>query len=231
MQSPKSPGDASGGSILQHRIGLRRRVWHHRPAGCPEKEVQLLHFQTLHIQLLYVGFRTKARPCLREEGQLMRFVCLFVGVCLLIQAASNGWQWYGHGTAEAEAISGSQRQLLVAAGMALLGSGCIAAGIAARKEAGLEGFFCGLLGGPVGVVLAMFIDNRPKCPHCSARMSVKATYCRHCQIRRPPKPSLVPDKERLNPDGLRNSDYREKNENQTNWLTCREMIAKRKSEK
>lgn len=159
----------------------------------------------------------------------MRFVFLLAGVFFMVQSASNACAWYGRSAAEAGSITASQRQLFfVAAGMALLGSGCIAAGISAGKAAGLEGFCCGLLGGPLGVIVAMFIDNRRKCSHCAARISAKATYCKHCQTRCPPMAHGAIDEEMKNRDGLRNSEDREPNQNQIDWMNCRDRTTKRK---
>lgn len=63
--------------------------------------------------------------------------------------------------------------------------GVYAAHIAEQKHAGNQGFWLGLLLGPLGVVAAGFLDNRPLCSECGGRL--KGTpqkpfrLCPHCR--------------------------------------------------
>jgi hypothetical protein len=67
----------------------------------------------------------------------------------------------------------------------------IADGVAASgKEAVLFGVLCGLLLGPLGVVAALGLDDRPKCPRCGERLNsdrgkttgrkILFSTCPHC---------------------------------------------------
>jgi len=48
------------------------------------------------------------------------------------------------------------------------------------KEAATEGFFFGLLFGPLGVLGAFALDNRPQCKTCLGRVPSGAKKCLHC---------------------------------------------------
>lgn len=56
----------------------------------------------------------------------------------------------------------------------------IGATIAAPKEAGSSGFWCGLFLGPIGVLVATTLDNRPQCGDCMSRVDRAAKKCPHC---------------------------------------------------
>lgn len=49
------------------------------------------------------------------------------------------------------------------------------------KCAAAEGAILGLVFGPLGIIVACFIDGRPKCPHCSGRYDAGAKVCPHCR--------------------------------------------------
>ena len=47
----------------------------------------------------------------------------------------------------------------------------IGCSIGEPKQAGTEGFWLGLLFGPIGLVLALAMDNRAQCPECGGRIN------------------------------------------------------------
>jgi hypothetical protein len=51
---------------------------------------------------------------------------------------------------------------------------------AADRNAGQGGFFLGLIFGPVGVIAALGLDNRPNCPNCRGRLDGRGRMCQHC---------------------------------------------------
>lgn len=54
------------------------------------------------------------------------------------------------------------------------------------------GLFLGGLLGPIGWILVLFLDNRPKCPACKAPLNVGAIRCFHCGLdRSPAKPGVA----------------------------------------
>jgi hypothetical protein len=57
----------------------------------------------------------------------------------------------------------------------------LASTIGAKTNAAAAGFWRGLLLGPVGVVIALFLDNGPKCPHCRSTIDREATKCPICE--------------------------------------------------
>lgn len=60
--------------------------------------------------------------------------------------------------------------------------GFVAAVIAARKNAGCFGFVLGVLLGPFGILIAIFMKgNRKACPLCKELVHVEAKICPHCQ--------------------------------------------------
>jgi predicted amidophosphoribosyltransferase len=59
-------------------------------------------------------------------------------------------------------------------------SACIGRAIGSEKNSPEAGFMLGLLLGPLGWIIAFFVDNRPKCPSCFGRIDSKATVCPHC---------------------------------------------------
>ena len=58
--------------------------------------------------------------------------------------------------------------------------GMIGANIAASKQARDAGFLLGLFLGPIGLIIAALIDNRPKCPECGGRVEPGVRRCMHC---------------------------------------------------
>ena len=48
------------------------------------------------------------------------------------------------------------------------------------KAAGAAGFWLGFLLGPLGIIVAFAIDQRPKCPKCLGRVEPPAKVCQHC---------------------------------------------------
>lgn len=58
--------------------------------------------------------------------------------------------------------------------------GPIAAGIAARREAGLTGLMLGLFFGPLGIIAAGFLDERQACPHCGNAVNNNFATCAAC---------------------------------------------------
>jgi hypothetical protein len=53
--------------------------------------------------------------------------------------------------------------------------------VGAQKEAGTTGTVLGLLFGPLGVIVAGFIDARPICPTCGTRLNGQPTLCPACK--------------------------------------------------
>lgn len=167
-----------------------------------------------------------------KDPDLMRYVLFLAGACLIGQATSYGWSWCSRGADYPASIVVSQSHLSLFIGcMTLLGSGLIAAGIASGKQARLEGFLCGLFGGPLGVVGALWLDNRPKCPQCSGRLHSTATYCPHCQSAVPASLAPLQPEVLTNPDELQKSQYSEVNQNHTDWMAGRTTATKSKTAK
>jgi RNA polymerase subunit RPABC4/transcription elongation factor Spt4 len=60
--------------------------------------------------------------------------------------------------------------------------GIVSAVIAARKDAGCLGFILGVLLGPFGILIALFMKgNRKACPLCKELVNKDAKICPHCQ--------------------------------------------------
>jgi len=78
--------------------------------------------------------------------------------------------------------------------------GIVAAMIGAKKGEGYFGFQLGILLGPFGILIALFLKgNRKTCPHCFELIHKEATVCSHCQrdlvakaVPRPVVPTAVP---------------------------------------
>jgi hypothetical protein len=49
----------------------------------------------------------------------------------------------------------------------------------------IEGFFAGLLAGPIGLIWLVFQNPRATCGFCRKRIDAKALVCPHCQRDRP----------------------------------------------
>lgn len=56
----------------------------------------------------------------------------------------------------------------------------LGAWIGSQKSAAISGLLLGLLFGPLGVIVACFVDGRPQCPYCFGKVEQKATTCQHC---------------------------------------------------
>lgn len=69
-------------------------------------------------------------------------------------------------------------------------SGIIGAAIGGAKDAAGAGFLLGLLFGPLGWLLALLPDGRPKCPYCRGRVDRQAWICMHC--RQPLRQQTIP---------------------------------------
>ncbi|MCH8044250.1 MAG: hypothetical protein IID44_11085 [Planctomycetes bacterium] len=58
--------------------------------------------------------------------------------------------------------------------------------IGEQKQARESGFLLGVFLGPVGAILAGFLDNRPLCPRCGGRVNgtIETPFpvCQHCNI-------------------------------------------------
>jgi hypothetical protein len=52
--------------------------------------------------------------------------------------------------------------------------------IGSAKNSGAEGLALGLLFGPLGVIAAFALDNRPQCRSCLGRIDPAARVCPHC---------------------------------------------------
>lgn len=59
--------------------------------------------------------------------------------------------------------------------------GIIGAGIGAQKNSSMQGFFAGLLLGPLGLLVAFALDNREKCPKCQHRLDEGVRMCGVCR--------------------------------------------------
>lgn len=71
--------------------------------------------------------------------------------------------------------------ILVLASFGALACGVVGAYIAGNKCASTSGFLWGLILGPIGVVVACFLDERPRCPRCKERVNPQAEICAHCR--------------------------------------------------
>ena len=61
-----------------------------------------------------------------------------------------------------------------------IASGILGGIVGAQKDAGVYGFFLGIIFGPLGVVAALSLDGRPKCPACTGRLNGRARVCPCC---------------------------------------------------
>jgi len=61
--------------------------------------------------------------------------------------------------------------------LACAGFGALVGG---QKDAALAGFLLGLVLGPLGVLIACFLDFRPQCPVCGGRIDRGYQKCWHC---------------------------------------------------
>lgn len=59
--------------------------------------------------------------------------------------------------------------------------GKLGAMIARKKNAATRGAFVGMAFGPIGLLIAGFLDERPSCPKCKTRVDPSATICSGCR--------------------------------------------------
>lgn len=59
--------------------------------------------------------------------------------------------------------------------------GLLGAVIGSRKNAPGFGFLLGFLFGPLGTLVACFVDGRPDCPQCRESIQIGASICPHCR--------------------------------------------------
>ena len=63
-----------------------------------------------------------------------------------------------------------------------LGFGMIARKIEKdRGQSGWVGFVLGAILGPIGILICLADDSRPKCPMCKSRIHKEALRCPHCR--------------------------------------------------
>ena len=55
--------------------------------------------------------------------------------------------------------------------------------IADKKGSGTAGFLLGFLLGPIGVLIAAFLDGRTNCPTCGSKLNGKPRLCSGCKTR------------------------------------------------
>jgi len=56
--------------------------------------------------------------------------------------------------------------------------------IGARKGIPFQGFFCGFIFGPLGIVIMLLVSgNRKPCPFCLEKVHEAAAICPHCRQR------------------------------------------------
>lgn len=55
--------------------------------------------------------------------------------------------------------------------------------VGSRREAGNAGAALGFFFGPIGVLAAFALDNRPRCNTCRERIDREAAICPHCATR------------------------------------------------
>lgn len=53
---------------------------------------------------------------------------------------------------------------------------------AEAKSAGFSGLLAGLLLGPLGIIVALGLDQRPRCPRCQGRLDGEGQACQHCGV-------------------------------------------------
>jgi len=58
-----------------------------------------------------------------------------------------------------------------------------AAQIGAYKNATGTGFLFGLVFGPLGVIMAACLDERPNCPRCGGKSNKSYRICQHCGVK------------------------------------------------
>ncbi len=56
-----------------------------------------------------------------------------------------------------------------------------AAAIGSHREAQTEAFIYGMLFGPIGLIVAGFLDQRLQCPMCHGRVNGEPSLCPHCR--------------------------------------------------
>jgi hypothetical protein len=54
--------------------------------------------------------------------------------------------------------------------------------VGSKKQAPVAGLCLGLLFGPLGVIVALVLDNRVQCPHCGGRLNGRYPACQHCCV-------------------------------------------------
>ena len=59
--------------------------------------------------------------------------------------------------------------------------GFVGAAIGSRKNAAGPAFALGMFLGPIGWLLALLLDGRPKCPQCRERLELGAAVCWRCR--------------------------------------------------
>jgi len=70
--------------------------------------------------------------------------------------------------------------LLIALGITWFCSAILGYIVGNSKQAGEPGLFLGLFFGPLGVITAFSLDDRPSCPHCGGRLNGTFKTCQHC---------------------------------------------------
>jgi hypothetical protein len=85
-------------------------------------------------------------------------------------------------------------------------SGFFACSIAERKQAPGTGLILGLLFGPLGIIAAGFLDERPQCPRCGGRLNsskrVQYSVCQHCRFGLPEPATASPVEQERSLAGL-----------------------------
>jgi len=59
--------------------------------------------------------------------------------------------------------------------------GGLGAGVASTRNAAFWGFVLGLFFGPLGLLAAFRLDDRPQCPWCCGRLAGRGALCPHCR--------------------------------------------------
>ena len=75
--------------------------------------------------------------------------------------------------------------------IAWVSCGILGAVVGSGKQSTAEGGFLGLIFGPLGVIAAFALDNRPKCPACGGRLNGEVRKCQHCGEPVPKKSQTV----------------------------------------
>jgi hypothetical protein len=80
----------------------------------------------------------------------------------------------------------------------------LASHLGLQRDRPIAGFIYGFLFGPIGILITISSDARPRCPFCGERHLARAIICPHCKssLKAPTKVQAPSELERIeHPDG------------------------------